>query len=115
MIQRIWYMIKKFFVDEEFNERMNNVICTVDDEPVDMAECDGITPVPKSFTKTLVRKGFTYNSNNKRWSRVWTTPTLDAEERTLEVYERKDDGEWISLMYSNEGGIYYKQSVGYEE
>ena len=113
MIKKLWDRIKKFFIDEEFNEKMSHIENEVQDEKVDSREYNSV--VPKSFTKTLVRRGFTYNSNNKRWSRVWTTPTLDAEERTLEVYEKKDDGEWISLMYSNEGGIYYRQSVGYEE
>ena len=113
MIKKLWDIIKKFFIDEEFNEKMSQIENVVQEEKVDSREYNSV--VPKSFTKTLVRRGFTYNSNNKRWSRVWTTPTLDAEERTLEVYERKDDGEWISLMYSNEGGIYYRQSVGYEE
>ena len=113
MIKKLWDRIKKFFIDEEFNEKMSQIENVVQEEKVDSREYNSV--VPKSFTKTLVRRGFTYNSNNKRWSRVWTTPTLDAEERTLEVYERKDDGEWISLMYSNEGGIYYRQSVGYEE
>ena len=113
MIKKLWDRIKKFFIDEEFNEKMSRIENVVQEEKVDSREYNSV--IPKSFTKTLVRRGFTYNSNNKRWSRVWTTPTLDAEERTLEVYERKDDGEWISLMYSNEGGIYYKQSVGYEE
>ena len=100
-------------MDEEFNEKMNQIENVVQEEKVDSREYNSV--VPKSFTKTLVRKGFTYNSNNKRWSRTWTTPTLDAEERTLEVYEKKDDGEWISMMYGNEGGIYYEQSIGYEE
>ena len=114
MIKQLWDKIRQFFIDEEFNERMNQMENeVVKEEKVDPRESSSV--VPKSFTKTLVRKGFTYNSNNKRWARVWTTPTIDAEERTLEVYERKDDGEWISLMYSNEGGIYYRQSVGYEE
>ena len=113
MIKKLWDRIKKFFIDEEFNEKMSQIENVVQEEKVDSRESNSV--VPKSFTQTLVRKGFTYNSNNKRWSRVWTTPTLDAEERTLEVYEKKDDGEWISLMYSNEGGIYYRQSVGYEE
>ena len=113
MIKRLWDRIKKFFIDEEFNEKMSHIENEVQDEKVDSREYNSV--VPKSFTKTLVRRGFTYNSNNKRWSRVWTTPTLDAEERTLEVYEKKDDGEWISMMYGNEGGIYYEQSIGYEE
>ncbi len=113
MIKWIWSKIRKFFVDEEFNKKMEEIERVSVDEEVDSRECK--SRVPKSFTKTLVRKGFTYNSNNKRWSRTWTTPTLDAEERTLEVYEKKDDGEWISMMYGDEGGIYYEQSIGYEE
>ena len=113
MIKKLWDRIKKFFIDEEFNEKMSHIENEVQDEKVDSREYNSV--VPKSFTKTLVRKGFTYNSNNKRWSRTWTTPTLDAEERTLEVYEKKDDGEWISMMYGNEGGIYYEQSISYEE
>ena len=115
MIQRVWKAIKKFFIDEEFNKRMDDMVCTIDDEPVDMAECDGIVgTIPKTFAQSLERRGFTYNQNNNRWSRTWTAKTRDAEERTLEVYEKKEDGEWISLMYGNEGDIYYQNSLGYE-
>ena len=51
---------------------------------------------------------------DNRWSRTWTAKTRDGEERTLEVYEKKEDGEWISLMYGNAGDIYYQNSLGYE-
>ena len=111
----------------------DKVICEVDGEPTQMSECDGtdllilnatqairksdgkgVDIVPSSFTKSLERRGFTFNSNNNRWSRTWTAKTRDGEERTLEVYEKKEDGEWISLMYGNEGDIYYQNSLGYE-
>ena len=111
----------------------DKVICEVDGEPTQMSECDGtdllilngtqairksdgkgVDIVPSSFTKSLERRGFTFNSNNNRWSRTWTAKTRDGEERTLEVYEKKEDGEWISLMYGNEGHIYYQNSLGYE-
>ena len=31
MIQRVWKAIKKFFIDEEFNKRMDDMVCTIDD------------------------------------------------------------------------------------
>ena len=96
----------------------DRVFCTIDDKEVDMSECDSpigeLPTVPPSFVKSLERRGFTYNQNNNRWSRTWTAKTRDGEERTLEVYEKKEDGEWISLMYGNEGDIYYQNSLGYE-
>ena len=96
----------------------DRVTCTIDDEEVDMSECDSpieeLRTVTPSFVKSLERRGFTFNSNNNRWSRTWTAKTRDGEERTLEVYEKKEDGEWISLMYGNEGDIYYQNSLGYE-
>tara|TARA_B100000287_G_scaffold650_1_gene657 strand:+ start:256 stop:594 length:339 start_codon:yes stop_codon:yes gene_type:complete len=93
----------------------NNITCEIDGEEVDVEECDGpVGYVPPTFTKSLERRGFTFNSNNNRWSRTWTAKTRDGEERTLEVYEKKEDGEWISLMYGNEGDIYYQNSLGYE-
>ena len=102
----------KWDPDKDTNK---NITCTVDDEKVDISYCDGIPGnVPKTFTQSLERKGFTFNSNNNRWSRTWTAKTRDGEERTLEVYEKKENGEWISLMYGNEGHIYYQNSLGYE-
>lgn len=96
----------------------DRVFCTIDDKEVEMSECDSpigeLPTVPPSFVKSLERRGFTYNQNNNRWSRTWTAKTRDGEERTLEVYEKKEDGEWISLMYGNEGDIYYQNSLGYE-
>ena len=73
MIKKLWDRIKKFFIDEEFNEKMSHIENEVQDEKVDSREYNSV--VPKSFTKTLVRKGFTYNSNNKRRSRTCTSHT----------------------------------------
>ena len=106
-MRKVIEWIKKFFVDDDFNKRMENL------EFSEEIKKDSRSVVPKSFTDTLLRKGFTYNSNNKRWSRTWTAKTRDAEERALEVYEQKEDGEWVSLMYGNEGDLFYEQSVGY--
>ncbi len=135
-MKKIWHWIKNIFVDDAYNERQNawengvykvsanpnndpnfqsKVICTIDDKEVKMKECDGpVGSVSSTFIQSLKRRGFTFNSNNNRWSRTWTAKTRDGEERTLEVYEKKENGEWISLMYGNEGDIYYQNSLGYE-
>ena len=107
-----------FFVSSDPKWDSDRIVCSIDDEEVEMSMCDGIvegvSTVPPSFVNSLERRGFTFNSNNNRWSRTWTAKTRDGEERTLEVYEKKEDGEWISLMYGNEGNIYYQNSLGYE-
>jgi len=114
----VYKRIMNFFISSDPKWDPDNVTCTIDDEEVEMSECDGVGEevriVPPSFVKSLERRGFTFNSNNNRWSRTWTAKTRDGEERTLEVYEKKEDGEWISLMYGNEGHIYYQNSLGYE-
>ena len=110
-MKRIIEWIKKFFIDEEFNKQMERIESPVAKKKVEYKSC-GPDDLESVFVKSLIRKGFTYNRNNKRWSRTWTTPTLDAHERTLEVYTMDSDGEWISMMYGNEGDIYYEQKVG---
>ena len=128
-----WWNWREWLWSSDPKWDADKVICEVDGEPTQMSECDGtdllilngtqairksdgkgVDIVPSSFTKSLERRGFTFNSNNNRWSRTWTAMTRDGEERTLEVYEKKEDGEWISLMYGNEGDIYYQNSLGYE-
>ena len=128
-----WWNWREWLWSSDPKWDADKVICEVDGEPTQMSECDGtdllilngtqairksdgkgVDIVPSSFTKSLERRGFTFNSNNNRWSRTWTAKTRDGEERTLEVYEKKEDGEWISLMYGNEGNIYYQNSLGYE-
>ena len=128
-----WWNWREWLWSSDPKWDADKVICEVDGEPTQMSECDGtdllilngtqairksdgkgVDIVPSSFTKSLERRGFTFNSNNNRWSRTWTAKTRDGEERTLEVYEKKEDGEWISLMYGNEGDIYYQNSLGYE-
>ena len=113
-----WWNWREWLWSSDPKWDADQVVCTVDDVPADMSECDGVGEevriVPPSFVKSLERRGFTFNSNNNRWSRTWTAKTRDGEERTLEVYEKKEDGEWISLMYGNEGDIYYQNSLGYE-
>ena len=128
-----WWNWREWLWSSDPKWDADKVICEVDGEPTQMSECDGtdllilngtqairksdgkgVDIVPSSFTKSLERRGFTFNSNNNRWSRTWTAKTRDGEERTLEVYEKKEEGEWISLMYGNEGDIYYQNSLGYE-
>ena len=128
-----WWNWREWLWSSDPKWDADKVICEVDGEPTQMSECGGtdllilngtqairksdgkgVDIVPSSFTKSLERRGFTFNSNNNRWSRTWTAKTRDGEERTLEVYEKKEDGEWISLMYGNEGDIYYQNSLGYE-
>ena len=128
-----WWNWREWLWSSDPKWDADKVICEVDGEPTQMSECDGtdllilngtqairksdgkgVDIVPSSFTKSLERRGFTFNSNNNRWSRTWTAKTRDGEERTLEVYEKKENGEWISLMYGNEGDIYYQNSLGYE-
>ena len=116
LLDNVYRRIINFFISSDPKwDPDNNITCEIDGEEVDLKEWDGpVGYVPPTFTKSLERRGFTFNSNNNRWSRTWTAKTRDGEERTLEVYEKKEDGEWISLMYGNEGDIYYQNSLGYE-
>ena len=118
MLDTFYKALMNFFVSSDPKWDSDRIVCSIDDEEVEMSMCDGIvegvSTVPPSFVNSLERRGFTFNSNNNRWSRTWTAKTRDGEERTLEVYEKKEDGEWISLMYGNEGNIYYQNSLGYE-
>ena len=118
MLDAFYKAVMNFFVSSDPKWDSDRIVCSIDDEEVEMSMCDGIvegaSTVPPSFVNSLERRGFTFNSNNNRWSRTWTAKTRDGEERTLEVYEKKEDGEWISLMYGNEGNIYYQNSLGYE-
>ena len=116
LLDNVYRRIINFFISSDPKwDPDNNITCEIEGEEVDLKECDGpVGYVPPTFTKSLERRGFTFNSNNNRWSRTWTAKTRDGEERTLEVYEKKEDGEWISLMYGNEGDIYYQNSLGYE-
>ena len=118
MLDAFYKAVMNFFVSSDPKWDSDRIVCSIDDEEVEMSMCDGIvegvSTVPPSFVNSLERRGFTFNSNNNRWSRTWTAKTRDGEERTLEVYEKKEDGEWISLMYGNEGDIYYQNSLGYE-
>ena len=107
-MRRIIEWIKKLFVDEEFNKKMDRIEGVVEEEVVEK------DINLKNLINSLPRRGFIFNQNNNRWSRTWTAKTRDGEERSLEVYEKKEDGEWISLMYGNEGNIYYQNSLGYE-
>jgi len=118
MLDAFYKAVMNFFVSSDPKWDPDRIVCSIDDEEVEMSMCDGIagevSTVPPSFVNSLERRGFTFNSNNNRWSRTWTAKTKDGEERTLEVYEKKENGEWISLMYGNEGDIYYQNSLGYE-
>ena len=108
-MRRIIEWIKKLFVDEEFNKKMDRIEGVVEEEVVEK------DINLKNLINSLPRRGFIFNQNNNRWSRTWTAKTRDGEERTLEVYEKQEDGKWVSLMYGNEGDIYYQHSLGYED
>ena len=109
IVRRIIEWIKKLFVDEELNKKMDRIEGVVEEEVVEK------DINLKNLINSLPRRGFIFNQNNNRWSRTWTAKTRDGEERTLEVYEKQEDGKWVSLMYGNEGDIYYQHTLGYAD
>ena len=73
--------------------------CTIDENPVDC------------FTFKLEEKGFTYNEDRDWWERTWTVETKYGQETSLEVYKQDGDS-WKTLMFGNEGDLFYEQTVG---
>ena len=65
-----------------------------------------------SFTDNLVQKGFRYNETHNWWQRTWTTQTLTGVESCLEVYKKNEEDEWVSIMYGNEGDMFYEEKIG---
>tara|TARA_Y100001938_G_C7871187_1_gene320363 strand:- start:232 stop:438 length:207 start_codon:yes stop_codon:yes gene_type:complete len=56
-------------------------------------------------------KGFFYKEDHKWWQRIWRTHTPEGEERCLEVFKEDDTGQWTSIMYGNDGGIFYEHKI----
>ncbi len=93
MTMEIIKNIKRFFFDEEYNKMMDEI------ESVD------------SFMSGLEERGFVYNSEKQWWQRIWTTRTKTGVESSMEVYKKEDD-KWISMMFGNDGELFYQQTVG---
>ncbi len=105
VIDRIYGAIMNFFISDhpkwdpdgvDFDP--NKVVCTVDDEEVDC------------FEDSLEARGFVFDEDKDRWFRIWSTKTPTGEEICLEVYKQVD-GEWKSMMFGNDGDLFYEEDV----
>ena len=93
--------IKKIFVDEEFNRKMNkmeNVEWYLDDEKVD------------GFIFELEDKGCHYNKEKDWWERTCVVATKNGSETSKEVYVKGKEG-WKVVMYGDEGDVFFEQKV----
>ena len=68
---------------------------------------------PDPLIVKLQSKGYAFNEDKEWWQRIWTTETPEGTEKVIEVY-RKKEGEWTSIMYGNNGDIFYEEPVRYE-
>ena len=77
------------------------VVCELDGKDVDC------------FTFQLEEKGFSYNEDEDWWERTWSVPTKTGIETSKEVYKQEyPSGHWKSMMFGNEGDLFYEQTVG---
>ncbi len=92
--------IMNVFIDEKFNKEMNSLgSCMLDEVEVDCLTFD------------LEDKGFTYNEEKEWWERTWSVKTKTGEETSKEVY-KKDGDQWKSMMFGQEGDLFFEQTVG---
>ena len=77
------------------------VICYVDDKKVDC------------FVDLIESRGYQYSIDNDWWERTWSVPTKTGVETSKEVYKQEyPSGQWKSMMFGNEGDLFYEQTVG---
>ena len=68
---------------------------------------------PDPLIAKLESKGYVFNEDKEWWQRIWTTDTPAGQEKVIEVY-RKKEGEWTSIMYGNNGDIFYEEPVKFD-
>tara|TARA_B100000029_G_C17022904_1_gene759271 strand:- start:128 stop:463 length:336 start_codon:yes stop_codon:yes gene_type:complete len=100
VLDSFYKTIMNFFIDEKFNKEQDKLeTCMLDDDPVDC------------FTFDLEDKGFVYNDITDWWERTWSVKTKTGEETSKEVY-KKEGSQWKSMMFGNDGELFYEQTVG---
>ena len=66
---------------------------------------DPIDPILDSMEEN----GYTYDSGNDWWERIWTTN--EGKETIREVYQQLENGDWNKLMIVYGDRIFYEEKV----
>ena len=101
-----WWNVNEWLYSKDPKWDPDKVTCTIDDEEVDMKECDGIDP----FIESIEAKGYKYDSGNGWWSRTWTTES-EPKESIEEVYQQLESGGWNQLMIGYGDRVFYEERV----
>ena len=101
-----WWNVNDWLWSADPKWDPDKVTCTIDDEPADIKECDGIDP----FVDSIESKGYVYDNGNDWWSRTWTTES-EPKESIEEVYQQLENGEWNQLMIGYGDRIFYEERV----
>ena len=84
--------LKKFFVDEEYNRKMEEY------------------ERKQFFLRTIADEGYKYDQDNEWWVRKWTTN--NGKESILEVYQQQyPSGKWKQLMIGYGDRCFYEEDV----
>ena len=97
-----WWNVKEWLYSKDPKWDPDKVICTIDDEEVEMAECNGVD-------SRLEEQGYKYDSGNEWYQREWTTN--EGRESILEVYQQLENGEWNKLMIGYGDRVFYEEKV----
>ena len=57
----------------------------------------------------MEENGYTYDSGNDWWERIWTTN--EGKETIREVYQQLENGDWNKLMIGYGDRIFYEEKV----
>ena len=83
--------LKKFFVDEEYNRKMEEY------------------ERKQFFLRTIADEGYRYDQDNEWWARKWTTN--NEKESILEIYQELESGSWKKLMIGYGDRVFFEEEV----
>ena len=101
-----WWNVNEWLYSKDSKWDPDKVTCTIDDEEVDMIECDG----KDSFIEKIESQGYKQDSGNGWWSRTWPTEA-EPKESIEEVYQQLEHGGWNQLMIGYGDRIFYEEKV----
>ena len=93
-LRQVYRRIIRFFVDEDFNRRMDTLEGACYDWSLDLRE-----------------RGFRFNSEKDWYERTWSVKTRRGKETSLEVYKKVGD-DWKSMMFGDDGELFFEYTVG---
>ena len=83
--------LKKFFVDEEYNRKMEEY------------------ERKQFFLRGIADEGYTYDKDNEWWQRKWITN--GGKESIVEVFQELESGDWKQLMIGYGDRVFYEEQV----